>query len=112
MDTRQMLGLSDAARDVLAERRRQVEVEGWAPEHDDEHSCGELAMAASCYANPAPSIEKFPSGATAPEGWPWPALWWKPGDRRRGLVKAGALILAEIERLDRAAAAIGEKGNG
>jgi hypothetical protein len=29
--------------------------------------------------------------------------WWKPTNRRRDLVKAGALILAEIERLDRAA---------
>lgn len=29
--------------------------------------------------------------------------WWKPKDRRRNLVKAGALIVAEIERLDRLA---------
>ena len=35
----------------------------------------------------------------------WPYQWeFKPADRRRELVKAGALILAEIERIDRAAA--------
>src|SRR5690606_39870520 len=39
-----------AARDVLAERRRQIEAEGWTPEHDDEHSTQELAFAAACYA--------------------------------------------------------------
>ncbi|MFN3321313.1 MAG: hypothetical protein ACK43M_21435, partial [Allorhizobium sp.] len=37
------------------------------------------------------------------ELWPWGIEWWKPTDRRRDLVKAGALIIAEIERLDRAA---------
>lgn len=38
-----------------------------------------------------------------PRNWPWHRVWWKPSTRRRNLVKAGALILAEIERLDRAA---------
>jgi hypothetical protein len=31
--------------------------------------------------------------------WPWDKVWW-PSDRRRNLVKVGALILAEIERID------------
>lgn len=35
-------------------------------------------------------------------GWPWSRAWWKPASRRRCLIKAGALILAEIERIDRA----------
>lgn len=42
--------LTQAALDVLAERRRQIEAEGWTPEHDDEHSNGELSDAAGCYA--------------------------------------------------------------
>ncbi len=42
--------LTQAERDVLAERRRQVQVEGWTPAHDDEHGNGEMAVAASCYA--------------------------------------------------------------
>lgn len=33
--------------------------------------------------------------------WPWSREWWKPKNPRRDLVKAGALIVAEIERLDR-----------
>lgn len=87
--------------DVLAERQRQVEAEGWTPEHDDEHRNGELARAAACYTLPI----LLDPGET-PFGWPddWDADWWKPTTRRRDLVKAGALILAEIERLDRAEA--------
>lgn len=34
--------------------------------------------------------------------WPWDREWWKPKDRRRNLVRAAALLIAEIERLDRA----------
>ena len=45
-----------------------------------------------------------PSAFTAPPSmWPWTSEWWKPSTRRRMLVKAAALILSEIERLDRAA---------
>ncbi|GAG33310.1 unnamed protein product, partial [marine sediment metagenome] len=36
-----------------------------------------------------------------PEIWPWDPSWWKPTDERRNLEKAGALIVAELERLDR-----------
>lgn len=82
----------DALRDVAAERRRQIEAEGWTPEHDDQHDSGEMASAAVCYV----------IGRGNGWWWPWHDAWWKPKDRRRNLVKAGALILAEIERLDRA----------
>lgn len=98
--------LGDAARVtdgvalIAAERRRQMDVEGWTPEHDDEHAWGELALAAVCYAMPEPG-----RGHPFPRWWPWDASWWKPSDRIRELVKAGALIAAEIERLQRAAAA-------
>lgn len=43
-----------------------------------------------------------PPGTVVPRGWPWGSSWWKPKDPRRDLVRAGALILAEIERIDRA----------
>ena len=85
-----------AARDVLAERARQISVEGWTPEHDDRHDGMELAFAASCY---AVADEGEPPSAV----WPWSVNWWKPRSHRKNLVRAGALILAEIERLDRAA---------
>ena len=89
--------LTKASQDVLAERQRQRNIEGWTEDHDDEHMGGELAVAASCYAY-------NPSGAITPLNWPWHPDWWKPGDARRNLVKAAALALAEIERLDRKAA--------
>ncbi|HHE6155682.1 TPA: hypothetical protein ACPE3U_001199 [Citrobacter freundii] len=92
--------------DVIAERQRQQSVEGWTPEHDDEHCNGELAMAAVCYMNETGTVNR---NGGKPWGWPWDASWWKSGSRRRNLVKAGALILAEIERIDRAAG-IGVKG--
>ncbi|ELK4834900.1 hypothetical protein NEA19_21245 [Pseudomonas aeruginosa] len=92
--------------DVQAERRRQIEAEGWTPEHDDEHACDEIAAFACFYAMP-PAARDWDASSTGygdtlgeailPEGWEP-----KTGDRRRELVKACALGLAEIERLDRA----------
>jgi hypothetical protein len=112
--------LSDAARDVLAERVRQQSKEGWTPEHDDEHTSGEMALAAACYAAHTATWQYIDYGMDAKKRglyaiyksaqefvsrmWPWRREWWKPKDPRRNLVRAGALILAEIERLDRAAA--------
>ncbi|HCK4405282.1 hypothetical protein [Pseudomonas aeruginosa] len=97
--------------DVQSERRRQITAEGWTPEHDDEHACDEIAAFACFYAMP-PAARDWDASSTGygdtlgeailPEGWEP-----KTGDRRRELVKAGALILAEIERLDRAAASQG-----
>ncbi|ENT3915398.1 ead/Ea22-like family protein [Salmonella enterica] len=95
--------------DVIAERFRQQSVEGWTPEHDDEHGDGELALAASCYAENFALFSTWQEGepvdwsdAPQPANWPWSSEWWKPSSPRRDLVKAGALILAEIERGDRA----------
>ncbi|EPY5335256.1 hypothetical protein ACXDSU_005459 [Klebsiella pneumoniae] len=87
-----------AAADVLAERQRQVTAEGWTAERDDGYQNSELADAAACYA-----IHAHNQGFSTPAHWPWSQYWWKQTSPRRDLVKAGALILAEIERLDRAA---------
>lgn len=100
---------STAARDVLAERRRQIEAEGWTPEHDDAYAEGDLAQAAGCYSLYAHCSENLDG---SPADWPWPDEWWKPAGPRRNLVKAGALILAEIERLDRAARAASTAKHG
>lgn len=88
--------------EIARERERQMQVEGWTAEHDDEHCCGEMAQAAACYAHPAPWGVR-PQSCPPPKLWPWSLLWWKPKDRRRNLIRAAALIVAEIERLDRAA---------
>lgn len=94
--------LTGAAKDVLAERRRHVEVEGWDAPHDDQHSDGSMAAAAGCYALEACGMAWKSDATKPPYVWPWHPIWWKPRDRRRNLVRAGALILAELERLDRA----------
>lgn len=86
--------------EVMAERRRQVEVKGFTAEHDDKHSGG-IAAAAGCYALHS---DAYPNAGQPPPAWPWEAEWWKPKDYRRDMVRAAALLLAEIERLDRAAA--------
>lgn len=103
---------------IAAERQRQIEQEGWTPEHDDGHILGEMAAAGASYALlgtrwkdasilGAPLIRSIL--------WPWGAEWFKPTEypdppytpnvfidkRVRDLVKAGALIAAEIDRLQR-----------
>lgn len=88
---------------IKEERTRQIEKEGFSIAHDDAHTNGEMALAAACYAT-APSmvrIEREWVPPDKPKTWPWHFSWWKPGFKRRNLVKAGALIVAEIERLDR-----------
>lgn len=110
-------GLADA----IAERLRQREVEGWTPDHDDTHSRGELARAAACYAlQAAQRCDVTPYDDLAGRRrwrivnwaikrfWPWGWGWWKPRDSRHDLIRGAALIIAEIERLDRASLATTE----
>lgn len=86
---------------IAEERKRQKEVEGWTAENDKKHSNGELATAAVCYALPAMNRYSSSWRPDIPVFWPWENKWWKPtpNDRLRELVKAGALIAAEIDRL-------------
>lgn len=100
---------------ILAERQRQITVEGWTAQHDDEHQPDTLAMAAACYALPALIRSKEIWGAPLLDLlWPFDAEWWKPGhhhpdaidERLRDLVKAGALIAAEMDCLIRKGATI------
>ena len=97
-----VLSPGSALGDVHIERLRQIDVENRSPVDDDDYSLGQLAYAASGYAQgsvPAQQVQ----GCLRPSYWPWHPRWWKPGSPRRMLVKAGALILAEIERIDRLA---------
>lgn len=100
---------------IAAERARQVEKEGWTPEHDDQHGNEDLALAACYYALPAPLHISDGRGGYVIEPddlFPceWSEAWMKrSGDTIRNLVKAGALIAAEIDRLQRLAVAAGEE---
>ena len=89
---------------IADERRRQIEGEGWTSEHDDAHLSAELTNAACAYAETAAlqvyRDEEKPAIELAPDCWPWHTEWWKPSDDPvRNLVKAGALIAAEIDRI-------------
>ena len=99
--TYELAALKDATGvDLIAvERRRQIEEEGFTCDHDYQHDCGELASAGACYA----LAEQEMVGADwEPAFWPWDKKWWKPSsDPIRNLVKAGARIAAEIDRLQR-----------
>jgi hypothetical protein len=88
---------------IAEERARQVAKEGWTPEHDDDHDNGSLAAAAATYALVAREQALGDKGPfrSNPDLWPWEAKWFKPRDQRRNLVRAGALIAAELDRLDR-----------
>lgn len=103
---------------IRDERNRQIKVEGWTFAHDDKHANGELSDAAACYAAGTWKILKdggycqweeqcrsLDNGWPCNTLWPWHRDWWKPtpDNRIRELVKAGALIAAEIDRLQRAA---------
>lgn len=86
---------------IVAERKRQINEEGYSLRHDQEHDEDELALAAAVYA--------LPDRVRGIQVWQrdlWQLLWpkhWVPRlkktDRIRELTKAGALIAAEIDRL-------------
>lgn len=87
---------------IAIERERQISSKGWTPEHDDEHDTHELTYAAWCYLTETDGFADC-EGDEPPDAWPWEPEAWKPSpDPIRNLVKAGALIAAEIDRLQRA----------
>lgn len=86
------------AEQIAAERQRQLSEEGWTSEHDAAWVNGELVSAAICYARTA--VDGYAGRMSAPLGWPWHEDWWKPSNYLRNLVRAGALIAAEIDRLE------------
>lgn len=97
---------------IAEERARQISVEGWSSGHDDEHERGELARAGSVYADasicladgvpPAVVRQQILDFAGCESPWPWHPSWLKlDANPVRALTKAGALIAAEIDRLQR-----------
>jgi hypothetical protein len=87
---------------IAEERARQISHEGWTPAHDDEHTEGELLRAAIAYS--MATVNDADYDAAADSEWPWEASGFKVDSDIRNLVKAGALIAAEIDRLQRRAA--------
>jgi hypothetical protein len=79
---------------IAAERERQIVEEGFDTKHDYQHSQVTLEIAAHCYL-----LADGPESPMPPE-WPWSPKWWKPKDKQRNLVRAGALYLAAADRVE------------
>lgn len=93
--------MSKSIDDVAAERGRQIALEGRSSKHDDAMQPGELAVAGLCYAGHAAATLAGCGQDTIPSPWPWHQRFWKPKGPRRDLVRAAALLIAEIDRIDR-----------
>lgn len=95
--------------DVASERMRQIEEEGYGAASDDSFDGGRLAAAGACYGiHAAWTLSEASKGQDLtglPAWWPMDASGWKPTDPRTNLVKAAALIIAEIDKFDRKVAA-------
>lgn len=92
--------LSPAAREVLAERARQI-AKGYTPENDVVYRSDQLSRAASCYAAKGAGVPFHQASFL----WPFPSAAWKPGTSREARVKAAALLLASLEAEDHMRAA-------
>jgi hypothetical protein len=88
--------------DIAAERQRQIKVEGYDHAHDDDHSGGDLGLAAMAYIS-CSLLGSHPSSDAVPGWWPWEKSSFRSKGRRQDLVRAAALVVAAIERLDRSA---------
>lgn len=81
---------------IKEERERQIKEEGYNEIHDSFHDVDEFVKAAISYSiiDLKDSQENY-----AYAWWPWHETSWKPKDRLRNLVRAGALIAAALDRI-------------
>ncbi|HEL7748804.1 TPA: hypothetical protein UL761_000308 [Stenotrophomonas maltophilia] len=112
----QGIDLGPGVQAIAIERQRQMAAERFTSTHDEQYQRGELAKAAVAYAQlAAMELDAGTRGhigwLNPPAIWPWEAHWWKPVDARRDLVRAGALIAAQLDLIDQRDAAPGV-GNG
>ena len=92
--------MTQGLRDVIDERHRQKHVLNWSPEHDLGYKNHELVMAAMNYADPLAATPEHKETPPKAAFWPWSLDWWRPSSYRRNLIKAIALLLAELDRHD------------
>lgn len=106
--------MSKASDEVLAERQRQIDAEGYDASHDDDHSPEDIVRAGLTYAllslahpdhRGDVSIGLNSGGVKinwkdhAKLLWPW-VDGPKPKNMRRDLVRAAALLIAAVDRMD------------
>lgn len=102
----------DGAEMIAQERQRQIQEEGYTPANDDAYKLAELLNGARSYlwAALVLTLKLSVNLLDIPSSWPWAREFWKPSDTpERNLVRAGALIAAEIDRQRRAALAAAEE---
>ncbi len=94
---------------IAEERQRQIDAKGFTPDVDiksylPKHKRGELALAAIAYADNAANAlchEVFEEDYLEIAGiWPWHPTSWNPKNPRTDLIKAGALIAAQIDLME------------
>ena len=81
---------------------RQRGEKGYTPDHDEHHVIGELSAASYAY-------EAYGDERNPPNLWPWRVDDWRPKGTRENLIRAGALLLAERDRIDARLMLIGQK---
>jgi hypothetical protein len=103
---------------IAEEHKKNREIRGFTPEHDDQHESGSMAMAAALYASPSDDLAKVIESEDGQmyfcDAWPWDKAWdkRKKHDMMRRLQIAGALIVAEMERLQRREARLISEASG
>ena len=101
--------LARVLEDIRFKRERQIHVHGWTLQHDsDEHSGGELAQAAIVHLQTAFREVFHLADEETTIWWPWDESMPEELQRRlfaqtkrEALVNAAALLVAELELLDR-----------
>ncbi|MBA0419527.1 hypothetical protein D7Y22_00935 [Stenotrophomonas maltophilia] len=101
----QAVDLGTGIKAIASERERQLCIEGFSRDSDEQYREGELARAATAYVQLAAmdlqvGSRKHIASQEPPFFWPWAPEWWKPVDARHDLVRAGALIAAQIDLID------------
>ncbi len=87
---------------------RELQLEKYSREHDDTHTRGELAQAAHCYADASARLSRGIMGPAdyLHKDWPFVARSWPgPETPLECAIRAGAFLIAEIERLQQKEAA-------
>lgn len=91
----------------IDQRRQKQIAKGYNAAHDDQHTKGEIALGAAAYCEAAGRADVYSvrigRASAFPLCWPWKPSEFRSEGPRENLLKAAAMIVAEIERLDRKA---------
>ena len=82
--------------DNMASGRKFNLTEGAKAIAEERHQGAELVRAALSYLAAA----DFGDNPPLPFDWPFDPKSWRPEDRRNNLIRAGALIAAELDRME------------